>query len=49
MSLHVAKTNDETFQSTPPVKAATEAAISRRANLIFQSTPPVKAATPPRR
>ena len=22
-SLHVAKTNDETFQSTPPVKAAT--------------------------
>mgnify|MGYP007000470323 CR=1 FL=1 len=27
------------------MKAATEAAISRRANLIFQSTPPVKAAT----
>ena len=34
-----------TFQSTPPVKAATDAARSAVPDLGFQSTPPVKAAT----
>ena len=34
-----------TFQSTPPVKAATHTLIGCRAPHGFQSTPPVKAAT----
>ena len=33
------------FQSTPPVKAATRSVVLRVGGLIFQSTPPVKAAT----
>ena len=33
------------FQSTPPVKAATEAADRPESWIRFQSTPPVKAAT----
>ena len=34
-----------TFQSTPPVKAATSDRIWSAMSLAFQSTPPVKAAT----
>ena len=34
------------FQSTPPVKAATNSRISELMEALFQSTPPVKAATP---
>ena len=33
------------FQSTPPVKAATNNAATNLLNITFQSTPPVKAAT----
>ena len=33
------------FQSTPPVKAATDMPTEARETLLFQSTPPVKAAT----
>ena len=33
------------FQSTPPVKAATDATIKDGGTSVFQSTPPVKAAT----
>ena len=33
------------FQSTPPVKAATEAVTTAFTWALFQSTPPVKAAT----
>ena len=33
------------FQSTPPVKAATDSRSHRDRNNLFQSTPPVKAAT----
>ena len=36
---------DDTFQSTPPVKAATRRFQPRRDTRKFQSTPPVKAAT----
>ena len=33
------------FQSTPPVKAATRKALMPDGGAVFQSTPPVKAAT----
>ena len=33
------------FQSTPPVKAATQNALKKQQKASFQSTPPVKAAT----
>ena len=33
------------FQSTPPVKAATRKTITDVVAFVFQSTPPVKAAT----
>ena len=33
------------FQSTPPVKAATELVRLKNDSSVFQSTPPVKAAT----
>ena len=35
----------ESFQSTPPVKAATESKVYPLEPFQFQSTPPVKAAT----
>ena len=34
-----------TFQSTPPVKAATLVYATSQVRAVFQSTPPVKAAT----
>ena len=37
--------NLQRFQSTPPVKAATQLEINGKKLRIFQSTPPVKAAT----
>ena len=36
---------DMTFQSTPPVKAATDKQQKKDIRSAFQSTPPVKAAT----
>ena len=56
ISIHAAREGGDTseqiivirrhgFQSTPPVKAATEFNIGRVLDEIFQSTPPVKAAT----
>ena len=37
---------EEEFQSTPPVKAATARPLHQKTERRFQSTPPVKAATP---
>ena len=39
------KTQHQTFQSTPPVKAATCLTFVMPVDALFQSTPPVKAAT----